>query len=53
MQINSGAIGAVGPKEIAKAFEVKETEMSERGMGYVAVNGSSVKNYGETNSGLH
>ncbi len=27
VQIASGAIDAVGPKEIAKAFEMKETEM--------------------------
>ena len=49
MQIDSGAIDAVavGPKEIAKAFEMKETEMSKRGIGYVAANGSSIKNYGE------
>ena len=37
----------MGPKEIASAFETKETEMSKRGIGYVAANGSSIKNYGE------
>ncbi len=37
------------PKEIAKAFEVKETEMSKRGVGYVVADGSSDKNYGEKN----
>ena len=47
VQIDSGAIDTVGPKEIAKAFEMKETEMSKRGIGYVAANGSSIKNYGE------
>ncbi len=45
-QIDSGAIDAVGPKEIAKAIETKETERSKRGM-YVAAKGSSVENYGE------
>ena len=47
VQIDSGAIDTVGPKEIAKAFEVKETEMSKRGIRYVAANGSSIENYGE------
>ncbi len=44
---DSGAIDTVGPKKYARAFEMKETEMSERGVEYVAANGSSVKNYGE------
>ncbi len=47
VQIDSGAIDAVGPKEIAKALEIKETEMSKRGTGYVAARGSSIDNYGE------
>ncbi len=47
VRIDSGAIDTVGPKEIARAFEMKETEMSRRGIGYVAANGSSIKNYGE------
>ena len=47
VQIDCGAIDTVGPKEIARAFEMKETEMSKRGIGYVAANGSSIKNYGE------
>ena len=46
-QIDSGAIDAVGPKEIAKAFEMKETEMSKRGVGSVAASGISIENYGE------
>ncbi len=33
VQIDSGAIDTVGPKEIAKAFEMKETAMSKRGNG--------------------
>ncbi len=37
----------MGPKEIAKAFEMKETVMSKRGVGYAAANGSSVENHGE------
>ncbi len=34
-------------REVAKAFEIKETAMSKRGVGHVAASGSSVKNYGE------
>ncbi len=41
------AINTVGPKEIARALEMKETEMSKRGMGYVAESGGSIENYGE------
>ncbi len=47
VQIDSGAIDAVGPKEIAKAFETEETEMSRRCKGYIAANGGSIENYGE------
>ncbi len=46
-RIDAVAIETVGPKEIAKAFEMKETEMSKRGRGHVAANGSSIDNYGE------
>jgi hypothetical protein len=47
VQIDSGAIDTVGPKEIARAFEMKETLMSKRGIGFIAANGSNIKNYGE------
>ena len=47
IQIDSGAIDTVGPKDIAGAFKMRETEMSKRGRGYVAANGSGIKNYGE------
>ncbi len=47
LQVDAGAIDIVGPKEIAKAFEMRETEMSKTCIGYVAANGSSIKNYGE------
>ncbi len=33
-QIDSEAIDAAGPKEIAKAFEMKETEISKRVIGH-------------------
>ncbi len=41
------AIDTVGPKEIARAFEMKETAMSRRGIGSVAAIGGGIKNYGE------
>ncbi len=49
VQIDSGARDTVGPKAIAKAFEMKGTAMSRRGVGFVAANGSGITNYGETN----
>ncbi len=33
VQIDSGTIDTVGPKEIAKAFEMKESAMCQRGNG--------------------
>ncbi len=47
VQADSGAIDAATPKEIAKAFEMKETIMSRRGIGFPAANGSGIKKYGE------
>ncbi len=47
VQVDSGAFDAVGPKEIARARETKQTIVSGRGVGYVAASGSSAKNYGE------
>ncbi len=43
VQIDTGAIDAVGPKEIVQAFEMKETIMSKKQIGYLAANGSSIK----------
>jgi hypothetical protein len=42
VQIGSGAMDAVGPKENAKAFWMKETAI-----GHVAANGSGSEYYGE------
>ena len=47
IQVDSGAIDTVGPKDIAGAFKMRETEMSRRGIGFVAANGSGIKSYGE------
>ncbi len=43
VHIDSGGIDAVGPKEIAKAFEGKETAMVKRGSGFVEANWSGIK----------
>ncbi len=45
VQVDSGAIDTVGPKEVAKAFATKENVMSKKGLGYVAANWSRIKNY--------
>ncbi len=45
--IDSAAIRALGPKEIAKVFEMKETAMRKVGIGHIAANTSGIKNYGE------
>ncbi len=50
IQIDSGATDPVGTKEIAKAFEMKATTMFRRGIGCVAADGSSIKNYGRRRS---
>ena len=47
VQVDSGAIDTVAPKNVAAAFDIKETEASRRGMGFVAANGTKIKNYGE------
>ncbi len=45
--IDSGAVDTVGPKELAKASEMKETLISKRGIGDIAANGCNIENYGE------
>ncbi len=47
IQIDSDTIDTVGPKGIAKAFEMKETVVIRRGIGVVVANGRGVKNDGE------
>ena len=47
VQIAPGAIDTVGPKETAKAFEMKETITSKRSIGFAAAKGSGIKNHGE------
>jgi hypothetical protein len=47
IQVDSRAIDTVGPMSMAGAFKMRETEMSRKGIGFVAANGSGIKNYGE------
>ncbi len=41
-QLDLGVIDTVCPQEIARAFEMKETAMSKRGIGLAAANGSGI-----------
>ncbi len=41
-----------GPKEIARALETKETEMTRRLTGHIAASGASNENNGEKDRGL-
>ena len=47
VQIDSGAIDTVAPKEVAASFPVRRTKASRMGMGYVAANGNRIENHGE------
>ena len=47
VQIDSGAVDTVGPKEIGRAFKLRETRASKLGRNYVAANGTTIRNYGE------
>ena len=45
--IDSGAVGAVGPKKIGSGFPISPTRESAMGIGYRAANGARIKNHGE------
>ena len=47
VQVDSGAIDTVGPKEVGRQFVTKETRASKQGIGYEAANGTKIRNYGE------
>ena len=47
IKIDSGAIDTVMPPSVAKHFRTVETEMSRRGPGFRAANGSPIKHYGQ------
>ncbi len=53
VQIDSGAIDTVGPKEIARALEMKETAVSRRHFGIVAASGGGIISYGEEHHQTH
>ena len=47
MQIDSGAIDTVAPKEVAASFPIRRTNASHMGMGHIAANGTRIENHGE------
>ncbi len=49
VQIDSGAMHTVGSKDIQKAFAMKETLMSKKGIGYAIAKEVNVKYFGEEN----
>ena len=47
VQVDSGAIDHVMPKDVAKGFEIRPTVASSKGLGYSASNGTRIRNHGE------
>ena len=47
VKIDSGAIDTVMPPTVAKYFNTVQTEMSQKGPGFRAANGSPIKHYGQ------
>ena len=47
VQVDSGAVDTAVPRETARAFAVRPTEMSKKGIGFIAANGSKISSYGE------
>ena len=47
VQVDSGAIDHVMPKDVAKGFEIRPTTASTKGQGYSAANGTIIRNHGE------
>ena len=47
VQIDSGAVDTVGPREIGSGFQLKETKSSRENENFVAANGTTIKNHGE------
>ena len=47
VKIDSGAIDTVMPPTVAKYFDTVQTEMSKKGPGFRAANGSPIKHYGK------
>ena len=47
VKIDSGAIDTVMPPSVAKYFNTVQTEMSQKGPGFRAANGSPIKHFGQ------
>ena len=47
VKTDSGAIDTVMPPTVAKYFNTVQTEMSQKGPGFRAANGSAIKHYGQ------
>ena len=47
VNIDSGAIDTVMPPSVAKYFNTIQTEMSQKGPGFRAANGSPIKHHGQ------
>ena len=47
VKIDSGAIDTVMPPTMARYFDTVQTEMSKKGPGFRAANGSAIKHYGQ------
>ena len=47
VKIDSGAIDTVMPPTIARYFDTVQTEMSQKGPGFRAANGSAIRYYGQ------
>ena len=47
VQVGSGAIDTVAPREVAAGLPIRETRAAKTGLGYVAANGSEIETYGE------
>merc|ERR1712240_44583 len=47
VKIDSGAIDTVMPPTVAKYFDTVQTEMSKKGPGFRAANGSAIRHYGQ------
>ena len=53
MKIDSGAVATVMPLSVARHFRVSETQLSKKGPGFRAANGTPIRHYGQrTISGI-
>ena len=53
MKIDSGAVATVMPLSVARHFRISETQLSKKGPGFRAANGTPIRHYGQrTISGI-